>query len=125
MQKQNEMTAIYNVRELGAGKTLVLGVQHTFAMFGATVLVPLLTGLDVSTTLLMAGLGIRHIRLGPPAPGHALNGVARGADPRGIRQFPATVWTNHESSSSFSQMRENRNGCPSQVSSVPVEMKWA
>ena len=43
MQKQNEMTAIYNVRELGAGKTLVLGAQNTFAMFGATVLVPLLT----------------------------------------------------------------------------------
>ena len=39
------------------GKDYVLGVQHMFAMFGATVLVPLLTGLDVSTTLLMAGLG--------------------------------------------------------------------
>ncbi len=36
---------------------LVLGVQHMFAMFGATVLVPLLTGLSVSTTLLCAGLG--------------------------------------------------------------------
>ncbi len=49
--------AIYNVRELGKGKILVLGLQHMFAMFGATVLVPLLTGLDVSTTLLFAGLG--------------------------------------------------------------------
>ena len=39
------------------GKELILGAQHMFAMFGATVLVPLLTGLDVSTTLLMAGLG--------------------------------------------------------------------
>ncbi len=48
---------IYDVKELGAGKTLVLGLQHMFAMFGATVLVPLLTGLDVSTTLLFAGLG--------------------------------------------------------------------
>ena len=57
MQKQNEIPAVYNVRELGAGKTLVLGLQHTFAMFGATVLVPLLTGLSVSTTLLCAGLG--------------------------------------------------------------------
>ena len=36
---------------------LILGVQHMFAMFGATVLVPLLTGLSVSTTLLCAGLG--------------------------------------------------------------------
>ena len=36
---------------------LILGLQHMFAMFGATVLVPLLTGLSVSTTLLCAGLG--------------------------------------------------------------------
>lgn len=49
--------AIYDVKELGTAKTLVLGFQHLFAMFGATVLVPLLTGLDVSTTLLFAGLG--------------------------------------------------------------------
>lgn len=49
--------AIYDVRELGQGKELLLGLQHTFAMFGATVLVPILTGLSVSTTLLMAGLG--------------------------------------------------------------------
>ena len=48
---------IYDVKQLGAGKTIVLGLQHMFAMFGATVLVPLLTGLDVSTTLLFAGLG--------------------------------------------------------------------
>ncbi len=48
---------IFDVRQLGTGKALILGLQHTFAMFGATVLVPLLTGLDVSTTLLCAGLG--------------------------------------------------------------------
>ena len=48
---------IYDVKQLGAGKTIVLGLQHMFAMFGSTVLVPLLTGLDVSTTLLFAGLG--------------------------------------------------------------------
>ena len=48
---------IYDVRQLGVGKTLILGLQHTFAMFGATVLVPLITGLSVSTTLLCAGLG--------------------------------------------------------------------
>ncbi|MEF9969029.1 MAG: uracil-xanthine permease family protein [Ruthenibacterium sp.] len=50
-------SAIYDVSTLGTAKTLILGLQHTFAMFGATVLVPILTGLDVSTTLLMAGLG--------------------------------------------------------------------
>ena len=43
--------------KLGAPKALVLGLQHMFAMFGATVLVPLITGLDVGTTLLMAGAG--------------------------------------------------------------------
>lgn len=35
----------------------MLGVQHMFAMFGATVLVPTLTGLSVSVTLLFAGIG--------------------------------------------------------------------
>ncbi len=39
------------------GKLVVLGLQHTFVMFGATVLVPLITGLDVGVTLLMAGIG--------------------------------------------------------------------
>ena len=48
---------IYNARELGSSKTFILGLQHMFAMFGSTVLVPLLTGLDVSATLLFAGLG--------------------------------------------------------------------
>ena len=52
-----DQEAIYSVRHLHPGKVLLLGLQHTFAMFGATVLVPLLTGLSVSTTLLMAGLG--------------------------------------------------------------------
>ena len=36
---------------------LLLGFQHMFAMFGATVLVPVLTGLPVAATLLFAGLG--------------------------------------------------------------------
>ena len=58
MSKQSiPETGIYDARELGVPKMLVLGFQHMFAMFGATVLVPLLTGLDVSTTLLCAGLG--------------------------------------------------------------------
>ena len=56
MSKQNS-DGIYDARELGVGKTLVLGLQHMFAMFGATVLVPILTGLSISTTLLFAGLG--------------------------------------------------------------------
>ena len=44
------------VRSAGA-KMTVLGLQHLFAMFGATVLVPVITGLSVSSTLLFAGLG--------------------------------------------------------------------
>ncbi|MBO7340916.1 MAG: uracil-xanthine permease, partial [Lachnospiraceae bacterium] len=48
---------IYDAMTLGAPKVTVLGLQHMFAMFGATILVPMLTGLDVSTTLLFAGLG--------------------------------------------------------------------
>ena len=53
----NQNDAIYDARVLGTPKMLVLGVQHMFAMFGATVLVPALTGLSVSATLLFAGLG--------------------------------------------------------------------
>ena len=49
--------AIYDARPLGAGKMTVLGLQHLFAMFGATVLVPVITGLSVSATLLFAGVG--------------------------------------------------------------------
>lgn len=48
---------IYDARTLGTPKVILLGLQHMFAMFGATILVPMLTGLDVSTTLLFAGLG--------------------------------------------------------------------
>ena len=48
---------IYDARQLGTPRMLLLGFQHMFAMFGATVLVPLITGLDIATTLLMAGLG--------------------------------------------------------------------
>lgn len=49
--------AIYDARELGTPRMMVLGFQHLFAMFGATVLVPALTGLSVSSTLLFAGIG--------------------------------------------------------------------
>ena len=49
--------AVYDARLLGNPKMLALGLQHMFAMFGATVLVPAITGLSVSATLLFAGLG--------------------------------------------------------------------
>ncbi|MEI3849101.1 MULTISPECIES: uracil-xanthine permease family protein [Microbacterium] len=37
--------------------TIAIGVQHVVAMFGATFLVPILTGFPVPTTLLFSGLG--------------------------------------------------------------------
>ena len=49
--------AVYDATTLGRPRMLVLGIQHMFAMFGATILVPVLTGLSVSDTLLFAGLG--------------------------------------------------------------------
>ncbi len=61
---------IHDARTLGIPKMLILGFQHMFAMFGATVLVPLLTGLPVATTLLFAGLGtlLFHLITGMKVP---------------------------------------------------------
>ena len=56
METQSQ-PGIHDVRELGPLKFGVLGIQHLFAMFGATVLVPAITGLDISATLLFAGIG--------------------------------------------------------------------
>ena len=47
---------IYDARKLGVLPMLVLGAQHMCAFFGATVLVALLSGLPVQTTLFCAGL---------------------------------------------------------------------
>ena len=62
MNKKLGHDAIYDARELGVPRMLLLGLQHLFAMFGATVLVPILvTGyglpLSIQTTLLFAGIG--------------------------------------------------------------------
>lgn len=66
----NQNEAIYDARKLGTFKMIVLGLQHTFAMFGATVIVPIVTGLPISTTLLMAGLGtlLFHLVTGGKVP---------------------------------------------------------
>ena len=42
-EKIDYSKGVYDARQLGTGRMLILGVQHMFAMFGATVLVPLLT----------------------------------------------------------------------------------
>ena len=57
MAKIQNPQPIYDARTLGKGRMTLLGFQHLFAMFGATVLVPVITGLSVSATLLFAGLG--------------------------------------------------------------------
>ena len=61
-RQQGNQKAIRDARQLGTPKMLVLGLQHMFAMFGATVLVPILVNgyglpLSIQTTLFMAGLG--------------------------------------------------------------------
>ena len=53
---------IYDARRLGLPRMLILGLQHMFAMFGATVLVPILVQgyglpLSIQTTLFFAGIG--------------------------------------------------------------------
>ena len=55
--------AVYDARTLGKPRMLILGLQHMFAMFGATVLVPIIVSgsyglpLSVQTTLFFAGIG--------------------------------------------------------------------
>ena len=71
MAKTEKTTdAVYDSSSLGVPKQLVLGVQHLFAMFGSTVLVPILTGLSVSATLLFAGVAtlIMHWITGKKVP---------------------------------------------------------
>ena len=49
--------AIYDARPLGFPKITILSLQHLFAMFGTTILVPTMVGLPVATTLFFAGMG--------------------------------------------------------------------
>ena len=63
-EKIDYSKGIYDARQLGAGRMFILGVQHMFAMFGATILVPILVNsyfgedvLHVQVTLICAGIG--------------------------------------------------------------------
>ncbi len=69
-EKTTPTEGIYDATALGKPKMLVLGLQHMFAMFGATVLVPAITGLNVSTTLFFAGVGtlLFHLITGRKVP---------------------------------------------------------
>lgn len=53
----NHPNEVIDYTKQGIPQTIVLGLQHGFTMFSATVLVPIITGLDISVALLMAGIG--------------------------------------------------------------------
>ena len=60
--------AVRDARVLGVPRMLILGLQHMFAMFGATVLVPILVQgyglpLSIQTTLFFAGIGTLFFHL--------------------------------------------------------------
>ena len=62
MKETNSTAPIRDARTLGVPKMMILGLQHMFAMFGATVLVPILVNsyglpLSIQTTLFFAGVG--------------------------------------------------------------------
>lgn len=66
----NQQEAIRDAKTLGVPKMLILGLQHMFAMFGATILVPILVngyfegeGLSIQVTLICAGLGTLFFHL--------------------------------------------------------------
>ncbi|HUW41041.1 MAG TPA: solute carrier family 23 protein [Rectinemataceae bacterium] len=53
-----QFAKIYDIEDVPPlGKAIPLSFQHVFAMFGATILVPLLTGLDPSVTIFCSGVG--------------------------------------------------------------------
>ena len=66
--KTSRQQPIRDARTLGMPKMLILGLQHMFAMFGATVLVPILVNtyglpLSIQTTLFFAGIGTLFFHL--------------------------------------------------------------
>ena len=60
---EKKVDGIYDgFKELGTGKMIVLGLQHVFAMFGATVLVPILTGLSISGSMSNVGVELKELK---------------------------------------------------------------
>ena len=87
-------------------RTIGIGAQHVVAMFGATFLVPVLTGFPPATTLLFSGIGtvlfllITGNRL-PSYLGFELLGDRAGDGGRGLATGPAArlaVWSRSASS---------------------------
>ena len=69
---------------LSVGQTMVMGVQHAVAMFGATVLMPILMGLDPNLALLLSG--IAAVFPGDRRSGAKLPGLQRRLHRRGYRR---------------------------------------
>lgn len=59
MNKQDKQVnyPITDISVLGPGRGVALGLQHVFTLFASTVLVPILTGLDVGVALITSGIG--------------------------------------------------------------------
>ena len=98
MKKELGHEAIYDARQLGTPRMLILGLQHMFAMFGATVLVPILVQryglpLSIQTTLLFAGLGtlLFHVCTKFKVPAFLGSSFASAASPRSRRCPPTKV----------------------------------
>lgn len=53
----HNLTVGVHEKPSSTGKWIILSLQHVFAMFGATILVPFLTGLDVGVALVASGIG--------------------------------------------------------------------
>ena len=77
MNQIEEKEGITDARELGMPKYIILGVQHLFAMFGATVLVPVLTGLSFSQQV--AGACIPRVLICLPGRLYVCEGPGRRA----------------------------------------------
>lgn len=56
-QKKQVQYPITDISVLGPGRGIALGLQHVFTLFASTVLVPILTGLDVGVALITSGIG--------------------------------------------------------------------
>lgn len=54
---KNNLTVQIHEKPAKKSTWMILSIQHVFAMFGATILVPILTGLDVGVSLVASGVG--------------------------------------------------------------------
>jgi len=85
-----------NNKQLGAFQKTIVGVQFLFVAFGATVLVPLLVGLDPSTALCTAGIGTLIFHLVTKGKGTYFFGlVVLHLLRQSLKQLNCMVWPEH------------------------------